>query len=99
MHLECMNVLSTLASTQKLAYRIIKENAVHDGARESFQNLAWKSFLSDTSYGAIVTDVQNAFNLYLSKMMEGCPGIEILPQCQIKPHFFNTKFIAAAVNG
>ena len=94
-----MNVLSSMAATQKMAYRLIRENATHDGAKKSFEDSTWSNFLSETGYGSVVVDIENAYNKYLAKVMEGCPGIDVLPQAKIQPDLGDTKFISSTVTG
>lgn len=88
-----------MAATQKTAYRLIRENVTHDGAKKSFEDSTWANFLSETSYGSVVVDLENAYNKYLAKLMEGCPGIDILPQAKIRPDLEHTKFISSTVTG
>ena len=94
-----MNILSCMAATQKTAYRLIRETATHDGAKASFEKTTWENFLAETSYSSVVTDLENAYNRYLSKVMENCPGIEVLAQAKIRPDIGDTRFISSTVTG
>ena len=94
-----MTVISTLAGTHQGSYKLLTEKAQHNDSIRNLEDTLWKSFCEDTPFGAIVTDLENAFSTYSKNVLSRMPGMDVVTGVKIRPDLSNTRFNEAGISG